>query len=293
MGPASEGAPRLPDELGGHGREAGGCSDGEPGNGDGTTGGGGPALPCQDSHKCTERGAVTPSAKRTAMALQLNVAGMIDRHGIERVGFLTLTFRDHVTDAKEAQRRMHSLVTHVLKPRYGEVITVLERQKSGRIHFHSLVAVAGDIRTGVDFAALAMRDYRSAPEGLRREWAFWRATAPRFGFGRTELLPVRSCSQAMGKYVGKYIGKHLDARQPSDRRVRLVRYTGSKIASTRFAWASPGAREWRLKLAAFVSMMHSAGAIAEPTTEAMARKFGPKWAFEWRDNIYTFPLEAT
>lgn len=227
------------------------------------------------------------------MALQLNVAGMIERHGIEHVGFLTLTFREHVIDAKEAQRRMHSLRTGVLKPRYGEVITVMERQKSGRIHFHSLVACAGDIRTGIDFAALASRDYRSAPEALRREWAFWRSTARRYGFGRTELLPVRSCAQAMGKYVGKYIGKHLDSRLPSDKRVRLVRYTGAKVASTRFAWASAGAREWRLKLAAFVMMLHEAGAIAAPTTEAMARKFGPKWAFEWRDNIMTFPLTAS
>lgn len=225
------------------------------------------------------------------MALQLNVTGMIERHGIERVGFLTLTFRDHVTCPKEAQRRMHSLRTGVLKPRYREVITVLERQKSGRIHYHCLVAMAEDIRTGIDFAALANRNYRSAPEALRREWSFWRSTAKRYGFGRTELLPVRSCAQAMGKYVGKYIGKHLDARQPIDKRVRLVRYTGCKVASTRFAWASPGAAEWRAKLGAFVTMLHNVGAISAPTTEAMAKRFGPKWAFQWRDNIYTFPLD--
>jgi hypothetical protein len=288
--PAREGAPNPPGQLGGDDRGAGGCSGGGQNTGDGTTGGEGPALPCQDSHKCNGTGALTPSSRRTAMALQLNVAGMIDRHGISQVGFLTLTFRDHVVDPKVAQRRMHSLVTGVLKPRYGEVITVMERQKSGRIHFHSLVACAGDIRTGIDFDALARRDYRSAPEALRREWAFWRATARSYGFGRTELLPVRSCAQAMGKYVGKYIGKHLEARQPSDKRVRLVRYTGPKIASTRFAWASPGARAWRQKLAAFVAMLHEAGAIAAPTTEAMARKFGSKWAYEWRDNIMTFPL---
>lgn len=225
------------------------------------------------------------------MALQLNVAGMIERHGIEHVGFLTLTFRDHVVEPKEAQRRMNSLVTHVLRPRYREVITVLERQKSGRIHYHCLVALVHDIRTGIDFAALANRDYRSAPEALRREWSFWRSTAKNYGFGRTELLPVRSCAQAMGKYVGKYIGKHLEARQRIDKRVRLVRYTGAKVASTRFAWASPGAAEWRAKLGAFVTMLHNAGAITAPTTEAMAKRFGPKWAYQWRDNIYTFPLD--
>ena len=270
--------------------ELGGHSSGERGRGndgvDGTTPG---PLPCQDSHKCNEGVRPVASAARTAFALQLNVAGMCDRHGIEKIGFLTLTFRDHVVDPKEAQRRMHSLNAGVLKQRYGESIRVIERQKSGRIHYHLLVAVGTDIRTGVDFDAIARGDYRSAPETLRREWSFWRATAHRYRFGRTELLPVKSSSEAIGRYVGKYIAKHLDARQERDRRVRLVSYSGTRVASTRFAWVSPGATEWRRKLGAFVTMLHESGAIKEPTTAAMATRWGPRWAHYWRDSIATFP----
>lgn len=235
-----------------------------------------------------------PSARRTALALQLNVAGMIERHGVERVGFLTLTFAEHITCPKRAQRRMHSLRTGVLKRRYGEVITVMERQKSGRIHYHCLVALKDDIRTGVDFDAIARGDYRSANAALRAEWHFWNprgeATAKSYGFGRTELLPVRSTMEAMSKYLGKYIAKHVNNREDRDRGVKLVRYTGPRVASTRFAWASKGAREWRRKLGAFVQMLYEAGAIAEPTTAAMAKRFGPRWVWKWRDSIMTFPV---
>jgi hypothetical protein len=296
----SEGGASLPTGvLGGTGGEEGargvGCGTDYPECN--RVAGEGVPLPCQDSHNSITppadrdlSGEFSASAKRTAFALQTNVEAMCREHGIERVGFLTLTFADHVTDPKEAQRRMNSLTTNVLRPRYGRCIRVIERQKSGRIHYHLLVAVRADIRTGCDFDAFSRKDYRSAPPALRSEWAFWRATAKEYGFGRTELLPVRSTSEAIGCYVGKYIGKHIHKRELRDRRIRLVSYTGGKAASTRFAWVSPGATQWRKKLAAFVTMLHDAGAITRPTAEAMAARFGPRWAHYWRDQIMTFPL---
>lgn len=291
----SEGAPLLTDALGGaHGEEGAGLPGG-PGAAKCSTAAEVVALPCQNCHKCNggDGGPVEfpPSARRTAFALQLNVAGMIQRHGIERVGFLTLTFRDHVVDPKEAQRRMHSLRTGVLKKRYGEVITVMERQKSGRIHFHCLVALPDDIRAGIDFDAIARGDYRSANAALRAEWAFWRKTAKAYGFGRTELMPVKSTTEAISNYVGKYIAKHVNHREARDRGAKLVRYTGPKVATTRFAWVSPRATEWRRKLGAFIQMLYDSGAISRPTAGAMYKRFGPRWVWKWRDSIMTFPLE--
>lgn len=297
----SEGPPHPTTQLGGDRSEARGRAQVGTGAG-GTIAGGGPtdsraaaaegpaSLPCQNSHNSTEYPCeFPPSARRTAFALQVNVEAMCQRHGLEKVGFLTLTFAEHILDSKQAQRRMNSLTTHVLRPRYGNTIRVIERQKSGRIHYHVLVAVGSDIRTGCDFDAFAKDDYRSAPAALRREWAFWRRTAKAYGFGRTELLPVMSTEAAIGRYVGKYISKHIEQREERDRGVRLVSYSGERIASTRFAWASKGAMQWRAKLGAFIHMLHDSGAIAEPTTEAMARRFGPRWAHYWRDNIATFP----
>lgn len=253
---------------------------------------GGCRLPCQNNHNSTgDTPELPPSARRTALALQVNVQAMCERYGIEKVGFLTLTFREHILDSREAQRRMNSLITHVLRPRYGNTIRIIERQKSGRIHYHLLVAMAADIRCGFDFDAVARDDYRSANKALRAEWSFWRRTAPRYGFGRTELLPVKSTAGAIGRYVGKYIGKHIHHREERDRGVRLVSYTGEKAASTRFAWAGGKARDWRAKLRGFVQSLHEGGAIDEPTAKAMAKRFGPRWCWYWRDSIFSFPLE--
>lgn len=278
--------------------------------------GSGSDLPCQNSHKCigtpreshrpgaspfepapvqtveqwAEKRAKFPaSARRTAFALQLNVQALCEAHGIDRVGFLTLTFADPITDPREAQRRMHSLTTNVLKPRYGRSVRVIERQKSGRLHYHLLVACPADIRTGLDFAALKRGDYRTANQALRAEWAFLRATAKRYGFGRTELLPIKSTVEAIGKYAGKYIAKHIEVRKSADRGIRLVSTIGERVASTKFAWAGGKAALWRAKLAQFVAMLHDAGAIRSPTVEAMALRFGPRWAHYWRDSICTFP----
>lgn len=218
-------------------------------------------LPCLNSDNCTEPASafafnraqkplvVPPSARKTALALSINVQAFVERHGIETVGFLTLTFKDHVTDPKEAQKRWHSLRTHVLAERYKGSIRVFERQKSGRIHYHVLVATGKDIRTGCDFPAIAKGDYRSANQALREEWTYWRNAAKDYRFGRTELLPIKSSAEAVSRYVGKYISKHIEARIDCDKGVRLVEYSHhSRIANTRFAWVSPGAKLWRAKL---------------------------------------------
>ena len=209
----------------------------------------------------------------------------IERWGLSRTGFLTLTFADHVLCAREGQRRLNSLLTHVLRPRYGEAIRVVERQKSGRLHYHLLVNVGVDIRSGVDFGALAQRDYRSAPATLRAEWAFWRTTARDYRFGRTELLPVISDSAAVGRYVGKYISKHFGCREERDRGLRLVAYSGTRVASCKFAWASGRAADWRRGLGALVRDLALSGQIDEATTLAMRRAYGAQWAWSWRDVI--------
>jgi hypothetical protein len=208
------------------------------------------------------------------------------------VGFLTLTFAEHIRDAREAQRRLNSLTTNVLRPRYGQVIRVFERQQSGRIHYHLLVNVGADIRSGVDLAALERGDYRSAGPELKAEWAFWRHAAQAYGFGRPELLPVNSTGEAMACYMGKYIGEHFGQRDPRDRGVRLVSYCGPRTASTRFGWAGGKASQWRLKVKAFATMLYAAGVIASPSMSAMSLRFGPRWANHLRNNIMMFPYEG-
>jgi hypothetical protein len=79
-----------------------------------------------------------------------------------------------------------------------------------------------DIRTGFDFAAVKRGIYRSASDYLPREWKFWRETAPKYGFGRTELLPIKKTAEGVAKYVGKYVAKHIGQRLRSNALSRMA-----------------------------------------------------------------------
>lgn len=256
--------------------------------------GGSAALPCLYSNisitNASDR--LSTQVRKAASALAWNVSAMAEKWGLERLGFLTLTFADHVTDIREAQRRFNSLQTNVIKPRYPAWLGVWERQKSGRIHFHLLVVMLSDIRTGFDWDDIARGKYTSASPALRSEWAFWRRTAKAYRFGRTELLPIRSTDEGIGRYVGKYIGKHHGNRVDEDKGARLVRYSrGARMATTRFAWATPGAAAWRNKVKRFAQIMAKARGCP-PTMNGLAAALGPRWAYNWREFILALPDEV-
>ena len=112
-------------------------------------------FPCLSKNNCNETLHFFGSHQRkTADLLRRSIEKMSKIHGLEKLGFLTLTFSDHVTDPKEAQRRYHSLNTGVLKKRYLDKVRAYERQKSGRIHYHLVVALSVDSRSGFDFEAV-------------------------------------------------------------------------------------------------------------------------------------------
>jgi hypothetical protein len=215
----------------------------------------------------------------------MTIEGLAEKFGIERLGFFTLTFADNVTCPKESQRRLNSLLTNVINGRYAEWVRVFERQKRGRIHYHLIVVLSRDIRTGVDWAAFEKGDYRTAGRDLRSEWAFWRDCAPRYGFGRTELLPVKSTAEGIGRYVGKYISKHVGNREERDKGVRLMAMSkGARVGTVGFAWNNPGAWVWRRKLSLL------GGALGLDSIDEMSVEFGPRWAFHIREIMVRFQL---
>ena len=215
--------------------------------------------------------------KRMAQVLFLEIMALVTIYGIERIGFLTLTFKDHVTNLREAQRRFRSVRAHVIVKRYERAIVVWERHQSGRIHFHLVVVLKDDIRTGADFAAFKGQDYRSANKALRAEWAFWRETCPKYRFGQHELMPVKSNAEGIARYVGKYISKHIGQRLVEDKGARLVRFIGYKAgdrtAGCRFSWNSDNAWLWRHKVAAFAKR------FGAKDSDDLRRIFGPRWAY--------------
>ena len=239
------------------------------------------SLPCLNSHNSIHH--LSSSHRRTVFALTENVRLLAHKYGLERLGFLTLTFKEHITCTKEAQKRFNSLRTNLLCERYEASITVLERMKSARIHYHLLVVLPEDIRTGFDFEAVGNNDYRSANAYLRAEWAAWRGRdgfALRYGFGRTELLPIKSTSDGIAKYVGKYISKHLGARRSDDKGARLVRYTVSaRAVSTNFAWFSPSSKKWRARVGEL------GAAVGATEITGISKRLGPRWAYHLSDDF--------
>lgn len=259
----------------------------------------GEILPCrflETTQSKPDPNTLNSGHRKVAQALAWNVAALVEKHGAERVGFLTLTFADHVTDAREASRRFNSLASNVLRSRYAHFIRVLERQKTGRIHYHLLVVLPDDIRTGADFDAFAKRDYKSANQRLRLEWAFWRKTAPVYRFGRTELMPIRSNADALGHYVGKYIGKHIGWRTEEDKGVRLVSYSGdARMATSKHMQLGKHPDEWRAKVTTFARIVTGWKQRVNPehppirSMDDLAFVLGPRWAYHWRAFICDLP----
>lgn len=253
-------------------------------------------LPCLNSNISIEipenLAKLSTQHKKTAFVLKESVQLLAERFGVEFLGFLTLTFADHVTCHKEAQKRLNSLLSNVIKPRYREYVGCMERQKSGRIHYHLLVVLNSNIRTGFDFDALSQGNYKSASKNLRDEWLFWRNTAKKYRFGRTELLPVKTNIEAMAKYVGKYISKHLVCRVEEDKGARLVRYSrGARAGTTRFMFKSEGSEAWRRKVAVFAQMIQEIHPEQRVSNlDDLTRVLGPRWAYNHRDLILDIPV---
>lgn len=236
-------------------------------------------------------------ARKTAFALTENVRFLCEKFGLENVGFLTITFghargsRHQFKDYRKASKVFNSIATNVLNKRYLGWLRVMERHSDGVVHFHALVALGFDIRTGIDFEQITNGDYSSASRNLREEWAFWRRTAKEYRIGRTELLPVRSSTEAMAKYVGKYISKHLHARSDQDKGARLVSYSkGLRACSTRFQFVSKGSYQLRQKIALF-SVIVSERFGVEPTFDGLKQALGSHWFYKNRDYIMSLEVE--
>ena len=226
---------------------------------------------------------LSPYQRKTVFVLKANVEKFIEEIGLNNCGFLTLTFPDSVMDHKEANRRFDNLRRRVFPQLFGPVsIRVSERHKNGAWHFHVLVDCRQDIKTGINFDEIYSTGshegkrpkYSSASPYLRNLWSALRSASEKYGFGRTELLPIKSNVEAMTKYVGKYLSKGNMLRDERDKGVRLVGYRGEFVRSSpKMAWHSDGAQEWRRKLSKFSEIM------GVRTLEGLQEKFGPRWAF--------------
>jgi hypothetical protein len=232
--------------------------------------------------------------------------------GIERVGFVTLTFLRPITSRELAQERFHSFKTGFLARHIIESVAVPERQGNGGFHFHLAAVFDGDIRNGFDFDALSHaaalkrehnfkgsdglwhwtpgkhEEFRhwervyfmSANQRLRRFWSDLREVSAGYGFGRCETLPVISNATAVARYVGAYVTTASNARTADDKGMRTVRYSlTQRAASLKFSWADGNGRKWRRGLKVL-------GAIFNLDLDGLVELFGSEFQYQLRKSIF-------
>lgn len=203
---------------------------------------------------------------KSDFVLENNALALIEKYGVNSIGFLTLTFPDKVWEPKEASRRFNSLATHFLKKFFLAGIFVKEIHKDGSLHFHGLVACGYkfidedgvveentyDIRSGgYNWEQVRRQNYCSVNKTLKGIWRQLRdedTGLVKFGFGRHNLEPVKN-AKAVTKYIAKYISKGYNqvCSDPRFKGVRMVNYVGKGWRSTtlQFQWIGGKSREWR------------------------------------------------
>ncbi|MGD1018327.1 MAG: hypothetical protein ABSA12_03300 [Verrucomicrobiia bacterium] len=233
------------------------------------------------------------------MSLAENVHCLSRKYGNERIGFLTLTTPEG-EEWEKFQGRFHSLGVRVLPAVFVAWLTVFEFSKKGRLHAHLVVACRLDIRTGFDFSNYleSVKDTTPLPEkrrliheaakdcpNLRNIWAELRGRLAGYGFGRHELIPVRTTEDGIARYVGGYVSKCVNNRREENKGRRFVRYSqGWREWSTRFGWATPGGWVWRRKLELLAAGFRFHGYQVKGPDD-LKRLFGPRWAYKLKDLI--------
>jgi hypothetical protein len=240
------------------------------------------AASLSECHNSDNSRILNGSQAKTAFALRLNASEMVQKAGLRRCGFLTLTVGDYlchahgrqvpsvrdvcpvcggkmrftqVFDSKEGSRRIDNLRRRFLSSVFRQLILVSERHASGALHYHALVVLSADedIRSGFDHGGIGRgRNYRSASPFLRGVWREMRRVLPGYGFGRSELTPIKKEGGAVASYISKYLEKNIGSRLPADKGCRLVRYHGfgHHLRANDFEWDSDAARDWRSRVKA-------------------------------------------
>ena len=263
----------------------------------------GESLPCQSSNNSTDTSPkLSPYQRKNAYILKENLDAMIEKFGVSNVGMLTLTFPRHLS-LKEANRRFNSLASNFLGKHFPAWVCVREFTKTGRPHFHLIVATLVDIRDGFAFpvyvqmvrinrkrrktledkaTARALARQLNPSPGLRSLWNALRAVLPKYGFGRHELLPIRKSGPALAYYVGGYIRKSMEMRPASAKGARLITYSKDferRVSSHAFQWNTARTRVWRLKVKRFAEI-HGIKDFS-----GLSSRFGPRWAWWFKDVI--------
>jgi hypothetical protein len=219
--------------------------------------------PCHNGNNSNESTRPSKPGWKTAALARIGVKNFIERFGFDNCGFYCFTFQEAV-EPKEASKRWNSLLTGVIRPRYGKAfIKFTEPQRRGVPHYHVLLKVPG-IRVGCDIQRVcgveggrgrSRSGYYAFPGPvLSTERDFWTSNLlESYGFGhRRDVSPIFTDPEKAAAYVCNYVCKSYGKRTESWKGVRLVEYgQGCRPGSVRFSSLTGRAQIFREGVALF------------------------------------------
>ena len=264
------------------------------------------ALSCLNSVNCDKASLQNSAFWKRVWATATNIEHFVSTYGLENCGLFTVTFRrEHgkpPLSPKEAQRRVHNWARWVLPGCFVQFIRTREFHENRNPHFHFVVCCPGDIRSGFNFDYYrAVQKWAHAgrrgakPCGRLNRNPLLKSLHKRlneskraYGIGDViELVPLRCAGEAVGKYLGGYLTKSVAHTPANAKRTRSVCYSRgfSRLVKSQFAWNSPRAALWRMRVAEFARLN---GCL---TSEHLKSKFGFQWAWKYADAILAIEIE--
>jgi hypothetical protein len=263
-----------------------------------------------NSATLSEKKAYKPTNRqaKTFKVLDLNAKNWLKIYGREKIGILTLTFKENLTCMREAQRRWNSFSRQFNKhSKFKLLVKVAEPQKRGAVHYHCLIKTQkkirgsinwelyesmGEAKTTAEKRKLGQQLGKSATPHLRDLWAWLRVTAEKTGFGRTELMPLKKPTH-IKNYIGKYLEKDMRdnalKKDGKNQNMRLITYgkNAPKVANQQFSWVYGPASVFRRKLDIW------AKARGFKNREEIRKVFGRSWCHHLRSQIMNDEILGT
>jgi hypothetical protein len=228
-----------------------------------------PRLPCLKSDNC-----IRISRRKQLFVAQENIRLYIGKCGENNVGVLTITTPSECLTAREFQKKWHSFRTNVVKKLFATGMWVRERQqRTGNWHSHAVVDLGRDVKTGFPFDEVQRRRYLNVDPGLRDIWKQLRDKAEAYGFGRTELLPIKHSGKGCARYLTKYLSKSFVSEKiAGEERCRLFGvWGGVRFAYSQFDWVSSRVMRKRKAWLAATAGLNG--------VEGCRALYGPRWWF--------------
>jgi hypothetical protein len=253
--------------------------------------------------------------KKSAEVLRLELESLPAIIHLNRIVTFTVTFANPVPVRKVRERLITRAVNNLFKRYFTFGVTVFDRSKKGRPHYH-IIAVGPDsanFRGAFDFAAwdqscaaaqrwddsgrmdqsteALMRDATrrysiSSTPDLRTLWALLRHEAERSGLGWVNAIPVRN-PVAFSKYYARCVTNVFRMKIPEDKGLRRFRFWGDypRTVTGRFTRRTRGATRWRGSLA-FCGQV-----LGFNDMDDFKKCFGPKWFIFLKGVIRTVPTQ--